>query len=89
MPWWWKWIRSRRSAYKAVLGRYDSEIVLADMARYGNAGRTTFVTDNDRASALMEGRRQFWLYVSGLIELDEHGLREMVKNAQAKMEARG
>lgn len=81
-------LRSKRAAYREVFRRYDADIVLADLARYGNAVRTTFVTDNERASALMEGRRQFWLYVQALLELDEKALREQIASAETKLEAR-
>jgi len=81
-------LRSKRQAYREVFRRYDADIVLADMARYGNAGRTTFVTDSERSTALLEGRRQFWLYVSQLVDLDEETLREQIKSAQQKTEAR-
>lgn len=81
-------LRSKREAYRAVFRRYDADIVLSDMARYGNAMRTTFVTDSERASALLEGRRQFWLYVQSLVELDEKALREQIRSAEHKLEAR-
>ena len=61
---------ARKTAYNAVFRSAQGEVILRDLARFCRAHDTTFVPD-DRASALMEGRREVWLRIQHHLQLSE------------------
>lgn len=46
----------------------QAEIVLADLAKFCHANRTT-VNANETNMAILEGRRQVWLHIQQLLKL--------------------
>lgn len=82
----YRW-RTRGEAYRRIFALADADIVLADLARYCNAGRTTFVTDNQAASALLEGRRQVWLRIESYLHMSESDMRKLVQLGAEKERA--
>jgi hypothetical protein len=59
----------RRHSYQATFRAPAARLVLADLARFCRANDTTFHAD-DRAHALLEGRREVWLRISQHLHLD-------------------
>lgn len=72
-------LRSRRSAYRRLfdLEGQDAQIVLADLAKFCRATQTT-VTPDDRASLVLEGRREVWLRLQQHLQMDEESLWRLV-----------
>lgn len=52
-------LRARSQSYRLTFKGLHGERVLGDLARFCRAHETTF-TENDRTSALLEGRREVW-----------------------------
>lgn len=71
----WHYITGRKGAYCRVfnLESRDAEAVLMDLARFCRAHETT-VTPNDRATAVLEGRREVWLRIQQHLQLDDETL---------------
>ena len=72
-------LRSRRNAYRRLfdLESQDAQIVLADLDRCCRATQTT-VTPDDRASLVLEGRREVWLRLQQHLQMDEESLWRLV-----------
>lgn len=68
-----RFLTKRRNAYIAALITPAGDVVLKDLAKFCRANRTTF-TDNDRITALLEGRREVWLRIAHHLNLDEDAL---------------
>jgi hypothetical protein len=56
-------------AYRNVFSGPLGEKVKADLERFGFENETTFNAD-PRVHAVREGRRQYWLYVKQMLNLD-------------------
>jgi hypothetical protein len=67
----------RRRAYRRVLGASTTDpdilLILADLAKFCKAAETT-MHHEDRASAMLEGRRQVWLRIQQHLNLSEEDL---------------
>lgn len=72
------YIRHRKQAYQAVFlpGDQPAEHVLADLAKFCRAGRSTFDTD-PRVHALQEGRKEVWLRIAQHLHMTEDELYEV------------
>jgi hypothetical protein len=68
-------LRNRRMAYLRIFNpeSRDAQVVLADLATFCRAGKTTFEPD-ERLTAVLEGRRQVWLRINQHLKLDEETL---------------
>lgn len=69
-------LASRQQAYISVFGQKDDQMakkVLKDLAKFCRANESTFNT-NDRAHAVLEGRREVWLRIQKHLQLDTHQL---------------
>ncbi|UOF83094.1 hypothetical protein [Caudoviricetes sp.] len=62
---------TRKQAYQQVFNieSIHARRVLVDLARFCRANTTTF-HENDRAHAVLEGRREVWLRIQNHINLD-------------------
>jgi hypothetical protein len=61
--------RRRKVAYQLTFKQGGGDAVLADLADFCHAFKTTEAPGNDRLSALREGRRQVWLRILHHLEL--------------------
>lgn len=59
----------RQQAYQQTFAGPVAERVLADLARFCRAHKTTFHPD-DRAHAVAEGRREVWLRIQQHLKLN-------------------
>jgi hypothetical protein len=68
-------LRNRRMAYLRIFNpeSRDAQVVLADLATFCRADKTTFEPD-ERLTAVLEGRRQVWLRINQHLKLDEETL---------------
>lgn len=70
-----EYLFARRRAYqrKFDLVDPDTHVVLADLAEFCHANKTTAHVD-ERAAAMLEGRRQVWLRLQHHLRLSEEEL---------------
>lgn len=73
-------LRTRAQNYRRV---FDTETVagvkvLEDLSKYCRAHETTFLPD-ERASAVLEGRRDVWLRIQQHLQLTDEQLWELFK----------
>lgn len=67
-------LRNRKRAYQQVfIQNIASESVLADLARFCRAGKSTFDPD-PRVHALIEGRREVWQRIADHLNCTEDEL---------------
>lgn len=66
-------LMKRRFAYQATFRAPTAQLVLADLARFCRANQSTFHTD-ERAHALLEGRREVWLRIAQHLNLSPEEL---------------
>jgi len=66
-------LRSRQTDYKIVFTGVQGQRVLADLARFCRAHKSTMHAD-PRAHAVMEGRREVWLRIQQHLQLDDESL---------------
>ena len=64
---------SRRYAYRATFKGPLAETVLADLARFCRAGKSTFHPDPHLAAKL-DGRREVWLRIQNNLRLSDEQL---------------
>lgn len=70
-------IRNRKQAYqKTFVKDLASETVLADLANFCRAGKSTFDPDA-RVHALLEGRKEVWLRIANHLNLTETELYDV------------
>lgn len=71
-------LRRRQTAYRAVFSRDNvyTEEVLRDLAKFCRAHDSTFM-DNERAHAVLEGRREVWLRIQKHLNLTDEELWKM------------
>lgn len=74
-------LKRKSAAYQEVLRGRAGEIVLADLARFCHANQTVHVEGDTHGTAQLEGRRQVWLRIKGLLRLSEQDIDEMVEHA--------
>lgn len=68
----------RRRAYRRVLGASSTDpdilLILADLAKFCHADKSTSSPFGDRASAVLDGRREVWLRIQQHLNLSEEDL---------------
>jgi len=74
--------RSRRSDYLTTFNGPVPERVLADLAEFCRARETTFHTD-ERAHALLEGRREVWLRINKYLNLTDREIQQLIEKKGA------
>jgi hypothetical protein len=67
-------VRKRRAYARAFAGQ-DGKVVLADLARFCHAQRTTFVPGDPNGSAQLEGRRQVFIRIREFVDMTEVEIR--------------
>lgn len=70
-----KLLVTRQSAYVNTFQGPHGDIVLEDLAKFCRADESTF-HENDRAHALLEGRREVWLRIQEHLNLSPEALAE-------------
>jgi hypothetical protein len=65
-----QWLRHRASAYRATFNteERDTQVVLADLAKFCRADRSTFHPD-PHVAARLDGRREVWLRLTQHLNL--------------------
>jgi len=66
-------LTKRAQEYRTTFDNPVGQNVLHDLALFCRANESTF-TDNDRTSALLEGRREVWLRIQRHLQLDQKSL---------------
>lgn len=67
------YLLTRRHNYIHTFNTPTGEAVLRDLSKFCRAHETTF-HENDRATALLEGRREVWLRIAHHLNLSEEEL---------------
>lgn len=85
------WWPSRRKAEAVVrdwlevierkIIKRDDKLPLADLARFCNAGDSTFDSDPLRMAA-NAGRREVWLHVTAMLSLDENDTDQLLQETE-------
>lgn len=75
----------RRYVYQLTFRAPAAQEVLKDLARFCRAHESTF-HENDRASALAEGRREVWLRIQNHLQLTPDQLWELYSGRPSKGE---
>lgn len=83
LAWGVRLIRPKRAAFRTLFGNEDGEIVLAHLARYCHATRTTFVDGSHDASAYYAGRRDVFLEIQAYLNISDEKLRETMRREDA------
>lgn len=82
----WRVLRRRRSAYREVFGAgghtRSQAIVLADLARWCSAQKTTYVAGDPDGAKYLEGRRQVWIRIQGYLRLTEEEIDALAEQAE-------
>lgn len=72
-------LTTRQSAYRQIFtGEGAPKIVMADLARFCFANKTTF-HPNARMEGQLEGRREVWLRINAIMNLSEEDLFDLLK----------
>lgn len=71
--------RTKKRAYATCFGGMYGNDVLADLADFCHAFKTTEAPGNDRLSALREGRRQVWLRIQHHMNLTPEQLATLYR----------
>jgi len=69
----------RRGAYQDVFIGPRANVVLQDLASFCRANKTIYTKD-DRASYILEGRRQVWLRITDQLRLTQDELWQLYKD---------
>lgn len=72
-------LASRRRAYQVTFGNEAAKTVLEDLAGFCRANESCVVPGDDRATAVLEGRREVWLRIQEHLRLTEEQLWELRK----------
>lgn len=70
----------RKTDYELTFGTPHGKRVLADIARFGHALKTTMV--EGQASAELEGRRQVFLRIREHLDLDYDDIAAMIREEE-------
>jgi hypothetical protein len=71
-------LQQRQLAYRLVFGSESGRQVLADLAKFCRAHRSTFHTD-PRVHAALEGRREVWLRIQDHLQLTDDEIYKQYK----------
>lgn len=64
--------------FRGVAKREDQEAVLARLAEFCRANKTTHVEGDPLGSAQLEGRRQVWLMIREFLDLTPEAVTQMI-----------
>lgn len=70
----------RKTDYELTFGTPHGKRVLADIARFGHALKTTMV--EGKASAELEGRRQVFLRIRGFLDMQHEDIAAMIREEE-------
>lgn len=73
---------SRRGDYLTTFNNPVGERVLADLAEFCRARVPTF-HENERAHALLEGRREVWLRINKYLNLSDREIQQIIEKKGA------
>lgn len=70
-----EWLGFRKLSYQRTFNLEDRDhvVVLEDLAKFCRAHETT-ASENERASCIMEGRREVWLRIQQHLQLSDDQL---------------
>ena len=68
-------LTGRGQAYRKTFSSVHGEAVLEDLARFCRANETTFLPD-ERASLILDGRREVWLRIQKHLHLTDDELQK-------------
>ena len=76
------YVFARKLAYQFVFNKENvyTKTVLADLAKFCRANQSTFHT-NQRAHAVLEGRREVWLRITQHLHLSNEELWNLTKRS--------
>lgn len=80
------YLRTRAQAYRLVFSGEPGRQVLLDLAKFCRAAQTTFTPD-ERATALLEGRREVWLRIQHHLKLSDDDLWELYQGGGRQKDA--
>lgn len=69
----------RRRSYSATFNNPAGKKVLADLRRFCRATTSTADVDNERATYLLEGRREVWLRIMAHLQLTEDDVYNLIE----------
>jgi hypothetical protein len=75
-------ILRRKGAYRDLFKGPVSNIVLADLAHFCRAYKTTHAIGDPTGSAQLEGRRQVWLRIQEHIHASDAHIRRLIEQEQ-------
>ena len=68
---------SDKTVFHAVLRGVFADRVLADLRRFCRANDTTFTPGDPYTTSLLEGRRETWNHIIGLVHIDESTIHHL------------
>ena len=71
----------KAASYREIFQGRAAGVVLADLERFCHANSTVHVVGDTHGTAQLEGRRQVWLLMRGMLRLTEEQLDQMVATA--------
>ena len=73
-------LRFRRAAYVKTFDNSEGRKVLADLRRFCRATMPTADVNNERATYLLEGRREVFLRIMSHLQLTEEDIYNLTEN---------
>ena len=70
----------RRRAYNKTFRNTEGEKVLADLRRFCRATTPTADVNNERATYLLEGRREVWLRIQAHLQLTDEDVYALTED---------
>ena len=74
-------LKRKSASYQGAFEGRAGAVVLADLARFCHANQTVHVSGDTHGTAQLEGRRQVWLRIKGLLRLTEEEIDAIVDQA--------
>jgi hypothetical protein len=69
----------RKGAYQKTFNNPEGRKVLSDLRRFCRATTPTADINNDRATYLLEGRREVWLRIQAYLNLTDEDIYSLVE----------
>lgn len=70
----------RKNAYQKTFNNPEGRKVLADLRRFCRATSPTADVNNERATYLLEGRREVWLRIQSHLNLTDEQMYELIED---------
>lgn len=74
-------LKRKSASYQAAFEGRAGAVVLADLSRFCHANSTVHVEGDTHGTAQLEGRRQVWLRIKGLLRLSEEEIDAIAEQA--------